>query len=65
MAGTVPLHVPGPRTGASSPSTTESQVVKWVLISLAGLVLLWLIALPLIIVLVESLKRGWMSTGPH
>lgn len=58
MAGTVPLHVPGPRTGASSPSTTESQAVKWVLISLAGLVLLWLIALPLIIVLVESLKRG-------
>ncbi|ETT58421.1 sulfate ABC transporter inner membrane subunit CysW [Paenibacillus sp. FSL R7-277] len=58
MAGTVPLHVPGPRTGASSPSRAESQTVKWVLISLAGLVLLWLIALPLIIVLVESLKRG-------
>lgn len=58
MAGMVPLQVPAPRKSLSSPRTTESKAVKWVLISLAGLVLLWLIALPLIIVLVESLKRG-------
>ncbi|WP_150275418.1 sulfate ABC transporter permease subunit CysW [Paenibacillus tepidiphilus] len=59
MAGTVPMHAPGPKTAASSPATNESPVVKWVLIAAAGLVLLWLIALPLIVVLTEALKRGW------
>lgn len=59
MAGTVPMHAPGLKTAASSPATNESPVVKWVLIAAAGLVLLWLIALPLIVVLTEALKRGW------
>lgn len=60
MAGTVPLYTPArPRKSSSSPSTTESSLVKWVLVGAAGLVLFWLIALPLIIVLTESLKKGW------
>lgn len=33
--------------------------MKWGLIAAAGLVLFWLIALPLIVVLTEALKRGW------
>ncbi|MCL6603399.1 MAG: sulfate ABC transporter permease subunit CysW [Paenibacillus sp.] len=60
MAGTVPLYPPArSRKSSSSPSTTESPLVKWVLVGAAGLVLFWLIALPLIIVLTESLKKGW------
>ncbi|AIQ44800.1 sulfate/thiosulfate transporter permease subunit [Paenibacillus sp. FSL R7-0273] len=60
MAGTVPMHTPKQKTGtASSAATNESSVVKWVLIAAAGLVMLWLIALPLIVVLTEALKRGW------
>ncbi|WP_151735665.1 sulfate ABC transporter permease subunit CysW [Paenibacillus tengchongensis] len=59
MAGTVPMYASGPKTTASSPATNESPAVKWVLICAAGLVLLWLIALPLIVVLTEALKRGW------
>ncbi|WP_081755014.1 sulfate ABC transporter permease subunit CysW [Paenibacillus durus] len=37
----------------------ESSAVKWLLIGAAGLVLLWLIVLPLSIVLTEALKQGW------
>ncbi|KGE19623.1 sulfate ABC transporter permease subunit CysW [Paenibacillus wynnii] len=60
MAGTVPIYAAArPKKSSSSPATTESSLVKWVLIGAAGLVLLWLIALPLIIVLTESLKKGW------
>lgn len=58
MAGTVPLHAPGPSKNVSSPATQESAAVKWLLIAAAGLVLLWLIALPLIVVLTEALKKG-------
>ncbi|WP_054943160.1 sulfate ABC transporter permease subunit CysW [Paenibacillus ihuae] len=59
MAGTVPMYAPKQKSGVSSPATSESPVVKWVLIAAAGLVLLWLIALPLIVVLTEALKQGW------
>ncbi|MEK5234500.1 sulfate ABC transporter permease subunit CysW [Paenibacillus sp. FSL L8-0470] len=59
MAGTVPLLAPGRKTSVSSPATNESPAVKWGLIAAAGLVLFWLIALPLIVVLTEALKRGW------
>ncbi|MDQ0196193.1 sulfate ABC transporter permease subunit CysW [Paenibacillus wynnii] len=60
MAGTVPIYAAArPKKSSSSPATTESSIVKWVLIGAAGLVLFWLIALPLIIVLTESLKKGW------
>ncbi|MEC0170072.1 sulfate ABC transporter permease subunit CysW [Paenibacillus graminis] len=59
MAGTVPMAAPRPHRTAASPATTESSTVKWVLVAAAGLVLFWLIALPLIVVLTEALKRGW------
>ncbi|MFC3749316.1 sulfate ABC transporter permease subunit CysW [Paenibacillus sp. GCM10012306] len=58
MAGTVPLYAPQSRKSVSSPATQESTVVKWLLITAAGLVLFWLIVLPLIVVLTESLKKG-------
>ncbi|MFD1175644.1 sulfate ABC transporter permease subunit CysW [Paenibacillus puldeungensis] len=58
MAGSVPLATKksasiGRRTGK------ESGIVKWVLITLATLVLLWLIVLPLAVVITEALKKGW------
>ncbi|WP_379158214.1 sulfate ABC transporter permease subunit CysW [Paenibacillus sp. sgz5001063] len=59
MAGTVPMAAPGVQRSAASPATTESSAVKWVLVAAAGLVLFWLIALPLIVVLTEALTRGW------
>jgi len=59
MAGTVPLYAAAPKKSEPSPATRESNLVKWVLIGAAGLVLFWLIALPLIVVITESLKRGW------
>ncbi|WP_310831157.1 sulfate ABC transporter permease subunit CysW [Paenibacillus pedocola] len=59
MAGTVPMYAPKQKSSVSSPATRESSVVKWVLIAAAGLVLLWLIVLPLIVVLTEALKQGW------
>ncbi|NMO96318.1 sulfate ABC transporter permease subunit CysW [Paenibacillus lemnae] len=43
----------------AAPAATEQRWVRWVLIGLAGLVLLWLIILPLAIVLSEALKKGW------
>jgi sulfate transport system permease protein len=59
LAGTVPLHTPRLQKNASSSATTETPIVKWVLIGAAGLVLFWLIALPLVVVLTEALKKGW------
>ncbi|MHA6532296.1 sulfate ABC transporter permease subunit CysW [Paenibacillus sp. BAC0078] len=59
MAGTVPMFAPRPQKSEASPATTESKAVKWVLIAAAGLVLFWLIALPLLVVLTEALKKGW------
>ncbi|OKP86512.1 sulfate/thiosulfate transporter permease subunit [Paenibacillus helianthi] len=59
MAGTVPMAAPRAHRNAASPATTESSAVKWVLVAAAALVLFWLIALPLIVVLTEALKRGW------
>ncbi|MNO21246.1 Sulfate transport system permease protein CysW [compost metagenome] len=59
MAGTVPMAAPRTHRSPASPATTESSAVKWVLVAAAGLVLFWLIALPLIVVLTEALKRGW------
>jgi sulfate transport system permease protein len=53
------MYAPEPKGGVSSPATKKSSAVKWVLIGAAGLVLLWLIALPLVVVLTEALKRGW------
>ncbi|WMT41501.1 sulfate ABC transporter permease subunit CysW [Paenibacillus sp. D2_2] len=58
MAGSVPLAAA--RTNpVRKRSTKESSVVKWTLISLAVLVIMWLIGLPLIVVLTEALKKGW------
>lgn len=59
MAGTVPMFAHRPQKSEVSPATTESRAVKWGLIAAAGLVLFWLIALPLLVVLTEALKRGW------
>ncbi|MBY0206220.1 sulfate ABC transporter permease subunit CysW [Paenibacillus cucumis (ex Kampfer et al. 2016)] len=61
MAGSVPLSpVPPVKTGRSTNrATTEAPWVKWLLIGLAGLVLIWLLILPLVIVLMEALKQGW------
>ncbi|GIO61968.1 sulfate ABC transporter permease subunit CysW [Paenibacillus favisporus] len=58
MAGTVPMT--SVQTSAqASPATTEAAWVKWLLITAAGLAMLWLIVLPLLIVLTEALKKGW------
>jgi sulfate transport system permease protein len=58
VAGSVPLAAA--RTNpVRNRSTKESSVVKWTLISLAVLVIIWLIGLPLIVVLTEALKKGW------
>lgn len=61
MAGSVPLSpVPPVKTGRSTNrATTEAPWVKWLLIGLASLVLIWLLILPLVIVLMEALKQGW------
>ncbi|MFD1266052.1 sulfate ABC transporter permease subunit CysW [Paenibacillus motobuensis] len=58
MAGSVPLAAA--RTNpVRNRSTKESGIVKWTLISLAVLVIMWLIGLPLMVVLTEALKKGW------
>ncbi|APO43636.1 sulfate ABC transporter permease subunit CysW [Paenibacillus sp. FSL M8-0212] len=61
MAGSVPLSpVPPVRAGrGTNRATTEAPWVKWLLIGLASLVLIWLLILPLAIVLMEALKQGW------
>ncbi|MDR0270732.1 sulfate ABC transporter permease subunit CysW [Paenibacillus sp.] len=43
----------------TSRATSEASWVKWLLIAAAGLVLLWLILLPLAVVLTQALKKGW------
>ncbi|MGF9700292.1 MULTISPECIES: sulfate ABC transporter permease subunit CysW [Paenibacillus] len=61
MAGSVPL-TPAPRVRSGperNRATTEAPWVKWLLIGLASLVLLWLLILPLIMVMMEALKQGW------
>jgi len=58
VAGSVPLAAA--RTNpVRNRSTKESGIVKWTLVSLAVLVIMWLIGLPLIVVLTEALKKGW------
>ncbi|AKG37177.1 sulfate ABC transporter permease subunit CysW [Paenibacillus durus] len=59
MAGTVPLRARRPQAAVPAAAVNESSAVKWLLIGAAGLVLLWLIVLPLSIVLTEALKQGW------
>lgn len=61
MAGSVPLSpVPPVKTSrGTNRATTEAPWVKWLLIGLASLVLIWLLILPLAIVLMEALKQGW------
>ncbi|MCL6662846.1 sulfate ABC transporter permease subunit CysW [Paenibacillus polymyxa] len=61
MAGSVPLSpVPPVKSGrGTNRATTEAPWVKWLLIGLASLVLIWLLILPLAIVLMEALKQGW------
>lgn len=58
MAGTVPMAAGQPTTPRRA-AKKDSNVIKWVLVTAAGLVLLWLIVLPLAVVLTEALKRGW------
>lgn len=58
MAGTVPGRATSPVVAPASPAAVEKPWVKWSLVGLAGLVLLWLIVLPLVTVLSEALKRG-------
>ncbi|GIP23510.1 sulfate ABC transporter permease subunit CysW [Paenibacillus sp. J22TS3] len=58
MAGSVPMS-PAGSTQVRTRSLKETGWVKWTLIALASLVLLWLIVLPLIVVLTEALKKGW------
>lgn len=58
MAGSIPIvHNTAPKS--RNRAVTESQWVKWVLISAAVLVLLWLIVLPLAVVITEAFKKGW------
>ncbi|MDU4696920.1 MULTISPECIES: sulfate ABC transporter permease subunit CysW [Paenibacillus] len=58
MAGSVPLAANKP-TAPRRQTGKGSGAVKWVLITAAVLVLLWLIVLPLAVVLTEALKKGW------
>ncbi|USB34962.1 sulfate ABC transporter permease subunit CysW [Paenibacillus sp. YPG26] len=50
---------PGSPVNVRTRSLKETGWVKWTLIGLASLVLLWLIVLPLIVVITEALKQGW------
>ena len=59
MAGMAPSSPPPSSITTVSSAAAEKGWVKAVLISLAGLVMLWLIVLPLMTVLIEALKRGW------
>ncbi|MWV45812.1 sulfate ABC transporter permease subunit CysW [Paenibacillus sp. HJL G12] len=58
MAGTLP-GAAAPRPVQTSRAASEAPWVKWLLIAGAGLVLLWLIVLPLAVVLTQALKKGW------
>ncbi|OAB36777.1 sulfate/thiosulfate transporter permease subunit [Paenibacillus macquariensis subsp. defensor] len=59
MAGTDPVIASPVLQGSISTAATEPRWARWLLIGTAGLVLLWLIVLPLVIVLTEALKKGW------
>lgn len=59
MAHTVPVTRGTRGSTLSSPAAAEKPWVKWTLISTAGMVLLWLIVLPLLTVLTEALKKGF------
>ncbi|GIO66716.1 sulfate ABC transporter permease subunit CysW [Paenibacillus sp. JTLBN-2024] len=58
MAGGVP-GAAAVKQVQTSRAATERPFVKWLLIAGAGLVLLWLIVLPLVVVLTQALKKGW------
>lgn len=58
MAGSVPLASHKP-TAPGRQTRKGSGAGKWVLITLAALVLIWLIVLPLAVVITEALKKGW------
>ncbi|GIO32343.1 MULTISPECIES: sulfate ABC transporter permease subunit CysW [Paenibacillus] len=58
MAGGVP-GAAAVRQVQTSRAATEGPLVQWLLIGAAGLVLLWLIVLPLAVVLTQALKKGW------
>ncbi|MED4959444.1 sulfate ABC transporter permease subunit CysW [Paenibacillus macerans] len=58
MAGSVPLAAHKP-TAPDRQTRKGSGAVKWVLVTLAALVLIWLIVLPLAVVITEALKKGW------
>lgn len=58
MAGSVPLASSKP-TAPRKQAGKRGGAMKWVLITAAALVLLWLIVLPLAVVLTEALKKGW------
>ncbi|MCH1643021.1 sulfate ABC transporter permease subunit CysW [Paenibacillus timonensis] len=58
MAGSVPLAASKP-TAPRKQAGKRGGAMKWVLITAAALVLLWLIVLPLAVVLTEALKKGW------
>jgi sulfate/thiosulfate transport system permease protein len=58
MAGSVPLASSKP-TAPRKQAGKGGGAMKWVLITAAALVLLWLIVLPLAVVLTEALKKGW------
>lgn len=66
MAGTVPaLRGKSGMSPRQSPRqagvlvSSGGKLVKWSLIALAGIVMLWLIILPLLTVLTEAFKQGW------
>ncbi|OAB45378.1 sulfate ABC transporter permease subunit CysW [Paenibacillus glacialis] len=59
MTGNDPVIASPAHSGSISTAATEPRWAKWLLIGMAGLVLLWLIVLPLVIVLTEALKKGW------
>jgi len=58
MAGGVP-GAAAVRQVRTSRASAEKPLTKWLLIAGAGLVLLWLIVLPLAVVLTQALKKGW------
>lgn len=59
MAGPVPITRGIPGGVPSLPAAAEKPWVKRTLIGTAGMVLLWLIVLPLLTVLTEALKKGF------
>ncbi|WP_223068070.1 sulfate ABC transporter permease subunit CysW [Paenibacillus caui] len=59
MAGTVPAVQAKARQVSRNQALSESTWVKWTLITLAGLVMLWLVVLPLLVVIAEAFKKGW------